>query len=124
VKLQTAKGSTIKYMIIALLLLLSLTYAEKNANIAMLLCIFPGGGQFYTERYVPGVVIGGAELALGYYAYTYHKDGDYKGRNSMLWWGLFVFGFSLADAYVGAKMHGFDVETDIDKVSLSYKFKW
>jgi heme A synthase len=90
----------------------------------MLLCIFPGGGQFYTERYVPGVLIGAAEITLGYYAYKYHKDGDTSRRNSMLWWGLFVFGYSLADAYVGAKMHGFDVQTDLDKVSLSYHTKW
>ena len=114
----------LKYLVIALLLLLSLSHAEKNASVAMLLCVFPGGGQFYTGRYVPGVLLGGAEIVIGYYAYNYHNDGDYTRRNSMLWWGLFVFGFSLADAYVGAKMHGFDVETDIDKVSLSYKFKW
>jgi len=42
----------------------------------------------------------------------------------MLWWGLFVFGYSLADAYVGAKMYGFDIETDLDKVSLGLKLKW
>lgn len=97
---------------------------QKNPSLAMLLCVIPGGGQFYTERYIPGIVIGASELAIGYYAYTYHKDEDYSKRNSMLWWGLFVFGYSLADAYVGAKMHGFDIETDIDKVSISYKFKW
>lgn len=111
---------------IALVLLTSicLANAEKNPNIAMLLCVFPGGGQFYTERYVTGVVIGAAEIAIGYYAYKYHRDEEYSKRNSMLWWGLFTFGFSLADAYVGAKMHGFDVETDIDKISVSYKFKF
>ncbi|UCD05496.1 MAG: hypothetical protein JSV98_10375 [candidate division WOR-3 bacterium] len=111
---------------ITLLLLISvcLANAEKNSNIAMLLCVFPGGGQFYTERYVAGMVIGAAEIAIGYYAYKYHRDEEYTKRNSMLWWGLFTFGFSLADAYVGAKMHGFDVQTDIDKISVSYKFKF
>ena len=118
------KDLPVKYIVVALVILLSLSYAEKNASVAMLLCVFPGGGQFYTGRYVPGVLLGGAEIAIGYYAYKYHRDEEYTRRNSMLWWGLFVFGFSLADAYVGAKMHGFDVETDIDKVSLSYKFKW
>ncbi len=101
-----------------------LAKAEKNSNVAMLLCVIPGGGQFYTERYVTGAVIGAAEIAIGYYAYKYHRDDDYTKRNSMLWWGLFTFGFSLADAYVGAKMYGFDVETDIDKVSLSYKIRF
>ncbi|UCF70427.1 MAG: hypothetical protein JSW49_09565 [candidate division WOR-3 bacterium] len=98
--------------------------AEKNAGIAMLLCVFPGGGQFYTERYVPGVIIGAAEIAIGYYAYKYHRDEDYTRRNSMLWWGLFTFGFSLADAYVGAKMHGFDVESDLGTVRISYKARF
>ena len=109
---------------IILLILTALLGAEKNANIAMLLCVIPGGGQFYTERYIPGTIIAATEITLGYYAFKYHQDGEYTKRNSMLWWGLFAFGFSLADAYVGAKMHGFDVETDIDKVSLSYKLKW
>lgn len=97
---------------------------KKNAGLAMLLCVVPGGGQFYTERYVPGLVIAATELTLGYYAYKYHQDEDYNGRNSMLWWGLFVFGYSLADAYVGAKMYGFDIDADIDKVSLHYTWRW
>ena len=97
---------------------------KKNAGLAMLLCVVPGGGQFYTERYVPGLLISAAELTLGYYAYTYHKDEDYSSRNSLLWWGFFVFGYSLADAYVGAKMYGFDVEADIDKVSMGLSWRW
>jgi hypothetical protein len=124
VKTSSARASAVKYFVIATLLFASLPRAEKNAGLAMLLCIFPGGGQFYTERYVPGVIVGAAELAIGYYAYQYHRDGDKARRNSMLWWGLFTFGFSLADAYVGAKMHGFDVEADIDRVSLAYRVRF
>ena len=90
----------------------------------MLLCVFPGGGQYYTERYVTGIVISVSELAIGTYAYKYHKEEEYEKRNSILWWGLFIFGYSLADAYVGAKMYGFDIEADIDKVSLRYTLKW
>lgn len=97
---------------------------KKNPSLAMLFCVIPGGGQFYTERYIPGIVISASEIAIGYYAYKYHQNDEYNKRNSMLWWGLFVFGYSLADAYVGAKMYGFDIETDIDKVSISYKFQW
>jgi len=114
-----------KYILIVLLVCINLMHAkEKNTNLAMLLCIIPGGGQFYTERYVPGALISACEITLGYYAYKYHREENYEKRNSLLWWGLFVFGFSLADAYVGAKMYGFDVETDIDKVSISFKWKW
>jgi hypothetical protein len=97
---------------------------EKNAGLAMLLCVAPGGGQFYTERYIPGVLIASTELALGYYAYKYHREDNYEKRNSLLWWELFVFGFSLADAYVGAKLYNFDLETDLNKISMGIKLRW
>lgn len=97
---------------------------EKNPALAMALCVFPGGGQFYTERYVPGILIGAAEVALGYHAVKYHNEENYRKRNQMIWWGALVFGFSLADAYVAANMYGFDVETDIDKVSITYTLRW
>jgi hypothetical protein len=97
---------------------------EKNAALAMALCVVPGGGQFYTERYVPGILIGAAEVTLGYYAIKYHREENYSRRNSMLWWGALVFGFSLADAYVAAKMYGFDVDADIDRVRVTYKWRW
>lgn len=90
----------------------------------MALCLLPGGGQFYTERYVPGIIIGATELTLGYYAFKYHSDEAIEKRNSMLWWGLFVLGYSLADAYVGAKMYGFDIESDIDRVGISFTWQW
>jgi len=107
------------------ILLINPAFAEKkSAKMAMLLCIFPGGGQFYTERYVPGVLIGAGEITLGYYAIKNHFEKKYSERNSLLWWELFLFGYSLADAYVGAKMYGFDIETNIDKVSIKYKLRW
>lgn len=119
------KKKFFKYCIIILLFTISLASAEKkNASLAMLLCVVPGGGQFYTERYIPGVIIGSTELVIGYYAYKYHREENYEKRNSLLWWGLFVFGYSLADAYVGAKMYGFEVESDVDRVSIKYTWKW
>lgn len=123
--LRIFKNVFIKSVVLITLIFLTNGYAkEKNAGLAMLFCIFPGGGQFYTERYIPGVIIGTTESILGYYAYKYHREGNHEKRNSLLWWGFFVFGYSLADAYVGAKMYGFDVDADIDKVSVSYKIKW
>ena len=35
----------------------------KNAAVAMALCVIPGGGQFYTERYLAGVAIGGITVS-------------------------------------------------------------
>ncbi|MGB9721523.1 MAG: hypothetical protein ACPL28_08610 [bacterium] len=108
-----------------LLMLLNPCFAgKKSAKTAMLLSVFPGGGQFYTERYVPGVLISAGEITLGYYAVKNHLEKNYSERNSFLWWELFLFGYSLADAYVGAKMYGFDIETNIDKVSLVYRLKF
>ncbi len=112
---------------IAILILLCVNpvlAGKKSARTAMLLCFFPGGGQFYTERYVPGALIGAGEITLGYFAVKNHIEKNYSERNSFLWWELFLFGYSLADAYVGAKMYGFDVETDIDRVSIKYTVKW
>ena len=122
---QCLSRSYFKYFVILFLILGNLSFAQKkNASLAMGLCVIPGGGQFYTQRYIPGILIASTEIAIGYYAYQYHQDENYEQRNSLLWWELFVFGFSLADAYVGAKMYGFDVETDINKIGLSFKYKW
>ena len=115
----------VKIVTVLLLLCAGQMYGEeKNAALAMALCVIPGGGQFYTERYVPGILIGAAEVTLGYYAIKYHREENYSQRNSMLWWGALVFGFSLADAYVAAKMHGFDVDADIDRVRVTYRWRW
>ncbi len=115
----------VKIVTVLLLLCAGQMYGEeKNAALAMALCVVPGGGQFYTERYVPGILIGAAEVTLGYYAIKYHREENYSRRNSMLWWGALVFGFSLADAYVAAKMYGFDVDADIDRVRVTYKWRW
>ncbi len=90
----------------------------------MLFCLLPGGGQFYTDRYLPGLAIASAEITLGYYAYINHRDHNFEKRNSYLWWNLFVFGYSLADAYVGAKLHDFSIETDLNRVRIGYRLKW
>lgn len=71
--LKRHRTFSMKYFLIMVFVCTSLVQAkEKNANVAMLLCLVPGGGQFYTERYVPGTIIGATEIALGYYAYKYH----------------------------------------------------
>ncbi len=110
--------------ILAMILVNPAFAGKKSAGKAMLLCLLPAGGQFYTERYVPGFFIGAGEITLGYFAYKNHREKNYAERNSFLWWELFLFGYSLADAYVGAKMYKFDVECDIDRVSLLYKIKF
>lgn len=109
-----------RQLVIILMLAVSGTaFAEgKNAGVAMLLSVVPGGGQFYCERYVAGTLLGGGEVGLGYLAYRYHRENRLSERNSVLWWGFFLFGYTLADAYVSAKMFRFDADADIDGISF------
>jgi len=124
------KTKSYKILIFMLIAMTGMAFAQKkSASLAMLLSVIPGGGQFYTEHYITGSVIAGGEIALGYLAYKYHTEAKedstkYASRNSILWWGFFLFGYSLADAYVSAKMYGFDVQADINKVSLLIYRRW
>jgi hypothetical protein len=108
---------------------LGLAFSQpKSTTKAMLLCVIPGGGQFYTHRYINGVLIAGGEITLGYFAYQLHTEHRESERNSLLWYLAFVAGYSLADAYVGAKMFNFKVECDVDqlqsKLSLGLEHRW
>lgn len=88
----------------------------------MLLCGLPGGGQFYTGRYIQGLVIAGGEMTLGYFAIRAHFENNRTERNSLLWYLSFVLGYSLADAYVGAKLYNFKAECDVDKAQTKFSF--
>ncbi|MEO0225623.1 MAG: hypothetical protein ABIL05_01595 [candidate division WOR-3 bacterium] len=111
------------------MLIISLSFGQKKSPTkAMLFCLFPGGGQFYTHRYIRGSIIGSGEVALGYFAYQFHTGDRYIERNSMLWYLTFLFGYSLADAYVGAKMFNFKAECDLNKTqakaSIGVNYLW
>lgn len=114
----------------AILLLIAVTAPaqHKSTTKAMLLCAFPGGGQFYTHRHVTGIIIAGGELTLGYFAYRMHAEHRPTERNSLLWYLAFLAGYSLADAYVGARMFNFKAETDVDqgqaRVSVGLQHLW
>lgn len=105
----------------------------KSPGKAMLLStVFPGGGQFYTQNYIKGVLIGGAETVLGYLSIKEHttaqrflKDYDTSNyiyhrnkRNDFLFLTGAVLAFSLADAYVSAHMFRFREEERLSSVSL------
>lgn len=123
-------------MRISIILLLSLVAfggENKSASKAMLLSLlFPGGGQFYTHRYIEGIIIGGAEIALSYFIISEHikaekatEEADYiyhrDKRNSLLWWGSGVLVFSVAHAYISAHMYGFKEE---QKLGLKIGWRW
>lgn len=96
--------------------------------------IVPGGGQFYTENYLKGILIGGTQATLEYLAIRDHLralDYQAKGdtlnyfhyrdsRNNLLWWTASVMVFSLADAYVSAHMYHFKADERLNLIiSLS-----
>lgn len=76
--------------------------------------LLPGGGQFYTENYLKGILIAGIEGTLTFYAlknhFDYKRTGNFDLKNraiNLLWWLALVKIFSVADAYVSANMFKF-----------------
>lgn len=112
------------------LLLFTALPAQKSPPLAILLsAVFPGGGQFYTENYLKGVVIGSAQASLTYLVIQEHyeaqgaKGGDSTEseahrarRDRWLWWTAGVWVFSMADAYTSAHMWRFR-----EQQSLSFR---
>ena len=111
----------------------------------LLTTIIPGGGQFYTERYFKGIIIGGAQSYLIYREVeTQLKinelereanlsteqlallDEKLDERRELGWWMALVWVIGILDAYVDAQLYGFESELTIDqrgspKASLSLK---
>lgn len=98
---------------------------RKSAGLAMALSLaVPGGGQVYTGHYWKAALFAPAEVGLGYLALRRHNlaraaldRGDttaYRAhrdwRTTWLFWTGTVVVFSMADAYISAKMFGFDRE--------------
>lgn len=123
--------------------------AGKSAKTAMLLTTFiPGGGQFYTHRWVKGVIFGGVQSFVMYSAVKTQlelKDiEDEINQNStdsllserkdildrrreIAWWGALVWSLSILDAYVDAKLYNFNANVARNKfnepqIQLSYEF--
>lgn len=93
--------------------------------------VFPGGGQLYTQKYLRAAAFAGA---IGYCGYGYWREDremrrlasaalptlsdslanaaqyeyHYGGRRGFQWWGIGIWLFSLADAYVDAHLFRFD----------------
>jgi hypothetical protein len=115
----------------------------KSSKTAMLLTTFvPGGGQFYTERYVKGIIIGGAQSYLLYKevqtqirlneierdisALPEEKQYLLDQRSQFAWWMALVWTLGLLDAYVDAQLYNFESDLSFDqtgsvKTTLSFK---
>jgi hypothetical protein len=98
----------------------------KSPGLAMVLSsIIPGGGQFYTENYLKGILFVGTEGTLAYFAYQDHidyqntRDVKFKNsRNNLLWWIATVKLISIADAYISANMYKFK-----DQMKLTFDYQ-
>ena len=123
---------------------------SKSATTAMLLTtIFPGGGQFYTERYAKGIIIGGVQSFLIYRevqtqlrlneieetlnnptpALLQEKDNLLDTRRELAWWMALVWTVGILDAYVDAQLYNFESSLSLDqngapKTELSFKIHY
>jgi len=114
----------------------------------LLTTIIPGGGQFYTERYVKGIIVGGAQSYLIYrgvqtqlrlneleretilsLAEQEEKQNLPGKRREIAWWMALVWTIGILDAYVDAQLYNFESDLTIDqigspKVELSLKIHY
>lgn len=123
---------------------------SKSAKTAMLLTtLIPGGGQFYTKRYVKGILIGGAQSYLIYQGTQtqlrlYEIDREWNGtipefqqeksalldkRRQIAWWIALVWSLGILDAYVDAQLYNFESNLSLDKngdpkATLSFKIHY
>jgi hypothetical protein len=120
---------------------------SKSAKTAMLLtAAIPGGGQFYTERYFKGIIIGGTQSYLIYRGIQtqleLNKIGNslsqeaqeekqelFDQRREIGWWMALVWTIGILDAYVDAQLYGFESDLTIDergspKIELSLKIHY
>lgn len=121
-----------------ILLLLS-----KSAKTAMLLTsLIPGGGQFYTERYAKGAIIGGIQSYLIIDGVQTQiklnrtpKENKQKReelsnkRRNIAWKMALVWSLGILDAYVDAQLYNFESDLTIDqtgapKIAFSFKIKY
>lgn len=110
---------------------------RRSPGLALALSlVLPGGGQVYTGNYWKAAIIAPVEVGLGYLAlrqdrfarralaagdtvaYNFNRDW----RTTWLWWTGAVVVFSMADAYISAKMFGFDRETRLGGRPVALEF--
>ncbi len=115
----------------------------------LLTTIFPGGGQFYTERYAKGIIIGGTQSYLIYKGIQTqlrlneieknlsgatpemieNKETLLHQRRIITWWMALVWTIGILDAYVDAQLYNFESNLSLDrngalKTELSFKIRY
>jgi hypothetical protein len=112
------------------------TLQKSPSKAASRALLFPGGGQFYNDQKIKGILLLGAALGAGFlYIESSSKYKNYEGidmsekakylklRNKYGWWVGFVYIYGLLDAIVEAHLHPFrDVMSeDIEKTNTMKK---
>jgi hypothetical protein len=110
---------------------------RRSPGLAMALSlVLPGGGQVYTGNYWKAAIVAPVEVGLGYLALRQHRfarralaAGDTVAysfnrdwRTTWLWWTGAVTVFSMADAYISAKMFGFEREMQLGGRPVALEF--
>jgi hypothetical protein len=126
------------------------TPKKKNVTTAMLLSTFiPGGGQFYNQSYIKGVLVAGGEATLGYFTVREHMrmlsardtnlvdsvkqdivDQIRFRRNTYAFFTGMIIAYAVADAFVDAHMFGFrqqqrlTVAPTVDRLGLALRYRF
>ena len=73
--------------------------------------IFPGGGQFYNERYLKGGILIGLEIYSLLKFNEYRINVKYQNvtsaiskRNKCIWWAFFIYFYGFMDSIVEAHL--------------------
>jgi hypothetical protein len=97
---------------------------KSPAEAAKYALIFPGGGQFYNERYLKGGILIGLEIYSLLKFNEYRIDVKYQNvtsaiskRNKCIWWAFFIYFYGFMDAIVEAHLipHGSVMDTPVEE---------
>ena len=100
---------------------------KSPAEAAKYALIFPGGGQFYNEKYLKGGILIGLEIYSLLKFNEYRIDVKYQNvtsaiskRNKCIWWAFFIYFYGFMDAIVEAHLipHESVMDTPVEESIL------
>ena len=100
---------------------------KSPAEAAKYALIFPGGDQFYNEKYLKGGILIGLEIYSLLKFNEYRIDVKYQNvtsaiskRNKCIWWAFFIYFYGFMDAIVEAHLipHESVMDTPVEESIL------
>ena len=101
--------------------------SKSPAEAAKYALVFPGGGQFYNEKYLKGGILIGLEIYSLLKFNEYRIDVKYQNvtsaiskRNKCIWWAFFIYFYGFMDAIVEAHLipHESVMDTPVEESIL------